>query len=108
MPSNIGEISKEKYWGPNWGINELFYSNVVKRPLKLACFSWKFFLPQCVSAANLEPNQTSTLGSKYASTDSTESPIVKAVLFLCPWSFSSESGAKRGLLKSEIYDLWYC
>ena len=29
----------KKYCGPNWGGNNLFYSNAVKRPLKLACFT---------------------------------------------------------------------
>ena len=40
LTSSRAEISK-KICGPNWGGNDLFYSNVVKRPLKLACFSNK-------------------------------------------------------------------
>ena len=33
---------KKKNWGPNWGRNDLFYSNVVEPPLKTACFNLKW------------------------------------------------------------------
>ena len=29
---------KQNFGGPNWDRNDLFYLNVVKHPLKLACF----------------------------------------------------------------------
>ena len=31
---------KKKEYGPNWSRNDMFYSNVVERPLKLACFCY--------------------------------------------------------------------
>ena len=30
----------KKIWGWNWSRNDLFYSTVLKHPLKLACFCW--------------------------------------------------------------------
>ena len=32
------ETSRKIFCGPNWGQSDLFYSNVVERPLKLVCF----------------------------------------------------------------------
>ena len=37
LTSSRAETLK-KNCGPSWGRNDLFYSNVVERPLKLACF----------------------------------------------------------------------
>ena len=31
--------AKKKFCGPNWGRNDLFYSNVVKHRLNLTCFN---------------------------------------------------------------------
>ena len=39
LTSSRVKTSKIKFCGPNWGRNDLPYSNVVERPLKLACFS---------------------------------------------------------------------
>ena len=38
LTSSRAETSGTKFCGPNWGQNDSFYSNVVKRPLKLAFF----------------------------------------------------------------------
>ena len=43
LTSSRAETSKKKIWSPNWGWNDLFYSNVVKRQTCLFLKSLKRF-----------------------------------------------------------------
>ena len=38
--SSRAETSEKKNCGPNWDRSDLFYSNVIECPLKLACSDW--------------------------------------------------------------------
>ena len=53
LTSSGAETSK-KNCGPNWGRNDLFYSSVIKHPVKLACF-FVFF---CIKNIYLEGEMT--------------------------------------------------
>ena len=65
-PQKKKKKKKKKNSGSSWGQNDLFYSNVVKCPLKLACWflewciqygSWNTKMDKCQNGGNINTFQ---------------------------------------------------